>query len=68
MNNTSNNMIMNNNQFTSALAGLQQFVLETDADIDMAYDWVSDQSGIKSFVHDNDAWNMFYDVYTESIS
>jgi hypothetical protein len=68
MNTTPTTMILNNSQFISALAGLQQFVLETDADIDMAYDWVSEQSGIKSFVHDMDAWSMFYDVYTESFA
>ena len=68
MNTTQTTMILNNSQFISALAGLQQFVLETDADIDMAYDWVSEQSGIKSFVHDMDAWSMFYDVYTESFA
>ena len=57
------NMIHKNEAFLSALQGLQSFVLDTNADIDMAYDWVADQSGIASFVHENQAWDMFYDTW-----
>jgi len=65
--NTSQNMsmrfkgIMNDSKFISAMQGLQSFVLETDADIDMAYDWVADQS--EPFVADLLAWDFFYDVF-----
>ena len=52
--------------FLSALEGLQSFVLETGADIDMAYDWVADQSNMNSFVHDSMAFSMFYDVFMEA--
>ena len=52
--------------FLSALEGLQPFVLETGADIDMAYDWVSDQSNMNSFVHDSMAFDMFYDVFMDA--
>ena len=56
-------MIHKNEAFLNALQGLQSFVLDTNADIDMAYDWVADQSGIASFVHENQAWDMFYDSW-----
>jgi len=46
--------------FISAIEGLQSFVLDTNADFDMAYDWVCDQAECHSFVNDNPAWEMFY--------
>ena len=58
--------IMNDEKFISAMQGLQSFVLETGADIDMAYDWVADQS--EPFVADLLAWDFFYDVYAEAIN
>jgi len=63
---TSNQMLLNNSAFVSALQGLQSFVLETGADIDMAYDWVADQAGIKSFCHDGAAFSCFYDVFMDA--
>ena len=57
-----------NQQFLNALQGLQSFVLDTNADIDMAYDWVAEQCNIYSFVHDQMAWDMFYDVYSDAIA
>lgn len=57
------NMIHKTEAFLNAIQGLQSFVLDTNADIDMAYDWVADQSGIASFVHENQAWDMFYDTW-----
>ena len=42
---------------------MSTFVSDTFADIDMAYDWVSDQAEISSFVSDLKAWNMFYEIY-----
>ena len=59
-------MLLNNSAFIGALQGLQSFVMETGADIDMAYDWVADQSGIKSFCHDAAAFDCFYDVFMEA--
>jgi hypothetical protein len=32
----------------------------------MAYDWVADQSGIKSFCHDGAAFDCFYDVFMDA--
>ena len=36
------------------------FVNDTNADIDMAYDFVCEQLGIDSFVCNEEAWNDFY--------
>ena len=49
--------------FISAIQGLQEFVLDNNADIDMAYDWVCDQAECHSFVADNVAWDLFYDMW-----
>ena len=49
--------------FISAIEGLQSFVLDTNADCDMAYDWVCDQADCHSFVADGPAWDMFYDMW-----
>ena len=46
------------------MQGLQSFVLETGADLDMAYDWVCEMS--QPFVHDDAAYSFFYDVYCEA--
>jgi len=58
--------LMEDDAFLSAIQGLQSFVLDNNADCDMAYDWVCDQAECASFVADNDAWNMFYDVFTQA--
>ena len=42
------------------------FVNDTNADIDMAYDWVCEMADISTFVADNMAWDMFYDVYSDA--
>ena len=39
------------------------FVNDTNADIDMAYDFVCEQLGIDSFVDNNTAWDSFYDTW-----
>jgi hypothetical protein len=62
MNKINPNMLLNDD-FLNAIQGLQSFVLDTGADIDMAYDWLCDQVGITSFVCDNDAWDLFYDTW-----
>jgi len=59
-------MLLNDSAFVNALQGLQSFVMETGADIDMAYDWLCDQAGIKSFAHDGLAFDCFYDVFMEA--
>ena len=57
-------LLLNDSAFISALQGLQSFVLETNADLDMAYDWVCEMS--QPFVHDDAAYSFFYDVYAEA--
>ena len=49
--------------FLSALEGLDSFVFDNSADLDMAYDWIADQTGIDSFVHDKKAFDLFYDAF-----
>ena len=49
--------------FIGAIQGLQEFVLDMNADIDMAYDWVCDQAECSSFVADGPAWDLFYDMW-----
>ena len=39
------------------------FVNDTNADIDMAYDFVCEQLEIDSFVDNEAAWNDFYDTW-----
>ena len=39
------------------------FVIDTNADVDMAYDWVCDQLDIDGFVENKKAWNSFYDSW-----
>tara|TARA_X000000950_G_C13638188_1_gene546439 strand:+ start:115 stop:315 length:201 start_codon:yes stop_codon:yes gene_type:complete len=39
------------------------FVDDTNADIDMAYDWVCEMLNISSFVDNKTAWDSFYDAF-----
>ena len=39
------------------------FVNDTNADVDMAYDWVCEMLNIDTFVDNEAAWNSFYDVW-----
>ena len=66
MNKINPNLLLKDPSFISALQGLQSFVIETNADLDMAYDWICDQAEINSFVCDLDAWNSFYEIYAEA--
>ena len=50
--------------FIQALRDLPAFLLSTDADLDMAYDWVCEMSA--PFANDLAAFDLFYDVYNES--
>jgi len=61
-------MLLNNSKFVDAIRGLQSFVIETGADLDMAFDWVCDQAEINSFAGDGPAFDLFYDVYMEAAS
>ena len=65
MNKANDSMIslLQNPAFISAIQGLQEFVYDMNADIDMAYDWVCDQAGCSSFVADGPAWDLFYDMW-----
>ena len=44
------------------------FVYETNADIDMAYDWVCEMLNISGFVENETAWDSFYDTFTLAVS
>lgn len=50
-------------EFLDAIEGLQSFVLDNNADCDMAYDWVCEMANCSSFVDDNPAWDMFYETW-----
>jgi len=39
------------------------FVSDTNADVDMAYDWVCEMLDIDGFVDNNRAWNSFYETW-----
>ena len=39
------------------------FVNDTNADIDMAYDWVCEMLEIDSFVDNETAWSSFYSTW-----
>ena len=42
---------------------MEAFVNDTNADIDMAYDWVCEMLDISSFVDNEIAWNSFYNCW-----
>ena len=58
--------LVEDNSFRGAIEGLYQFVLDNNADADMAYEWVCDQVDIHTFVADTPAWDMFYSVYDQA--
>jgi len=60
--------LVEDNAFLSAIEGLQSFVLDTNADCDMAYDWVCEQCNIHSFVADNYAWDKFFWTYQSAVA
>ena len=39
------------------------FVNDTNADVDMAYDWVCEMLNISSFVDNKSAWDSFYNTW-----
>ena len=52
-----------NDRFCGVIESLYDFVIETNADCDTAYDWVCDQCDIPTFVADNWAWDMFFETW-----
>ena len=42
---------------------MEAFVNDTNADIDMAYDWVCEMLNISSFVDNEIAWDSFYNCW-----
>ena len=56
--------LLTDSSFIQALRDLPAFLLSTDADLDMAYDWVADLS--LPFAGDLAAFDLFYDVYNET--
>jgi len=52
--------------FCDVIGQLYDFVTDTNADCDTAYDWVCEMCDIGTFVADTYAWNMFFDVYTQA--
>jgi len=60
--------LVEDDDFLNAIEGLQDFVLNINADCEMAYDWVCDQCNIHSFVADNYAWDLFFKTYESAIA
>lgn len=58
--------MVENDKFRSVIEGLYDYVLDTGADCDDAYDWVCDQAEITTFVADQYAWDMFFDVWLQA--
>jgi hypothetical protein len=59
--------LIDDSEFISAIQGLQEFILNTDADCDEAYSWVCDQCNIASFVTDSPAWDLFFETFTSAL-
>ena len=55
-----------NDAFMDAVGQLPQYVDDTNADIDMAYDWVCEMADCSFFVCDKEAWDYFYDMWANS--
>ena len=55
--------IAEDSTFCDVIGQLYDFVVDTNADCDTAYDWVCDQLDIHSFVADGPAWDLFYDMW-----
>jgi len=58
--------LINDSTFLSAIEGLQDFVLNINADCDMSYEWVCDQCNIHSFVADDPAWDLFFNTFVSA--
>ena len=53
-------------QWDDIMGQMCQFVSESNADIDMAYDWVCEMMECDGFVENETAWDSFYDTFTEA--
>ena len=60
--------LVEDSAFIGAIQGLQSFVLDNTADLDMAYDWICEMADISSFVADDKAWDLFYDTYETALA
>ena len=52
--------------FQDALTQLEAFVTDTRADLDMAYDWICEMTGIYHICDDAGMWGQFFDAYYEA--
>ena len=52
--------------FQDALSQLASFVTDTRADLDSAYDWVCEMTGIYHICDDAGMWNQFFDAYYDA--
>tara|TARA_B100001094_G_scaffold327296_1_gene385201 strand:+ start:55716 stop:55922 length:207 start_codon:yes stop_codon:yes gene_type:complete len=68
MSTTKSQSLIDDAKFLSAIYGLQSFVLDTNADLDAAYDWICDIAECDTFVADDQAWDIFYDTYQYAVS
>ena len=50
-------------QWDYVMGQMLSFVNDTNADVDMAYDWVCEMLNISSFVDNNTAWDSFYETW-----
>ena len=55
--------LIQDSAFLNALEGLQDFVLNTNADCDMAYDWICDQAECYTLAYDTPAWHLFFETF-----
>ena len=55
--------LIEDNAFMDAVGQLPQFVYDTNADCDSAYDWVCEMANCSSFVCDKEAWDYFYNMF-----
>jgi len=69
MNTTTMNKLIPSEQqalWDDLMSQMFAFVSDTNADIDMAYDWVCEMLNIDGFVENETAWDSFYDTFTEA--
>ena len=54
---------LNPNTWDDIMSQMCAFVNDTNADVDMAYDWVCEMLDISSFVDNQIAWDSFYETW-----
>ena len=57
---------MTKNQKKEVREALESFVTDTRADLDMAYDWVCEMTGIYHICDDVAMWDQFFDAYYDA--